>query len=78
MTDRHHHSHPHVHGAGASHGCGHHHATAAETETLVKDPVCGMSVDPAKTQHHADHAGTPITSAPRAAARSSRPTPSAI
>jgi Cu+-exporting ATPase len=57
MTDRHHHSHPHVHGAGASHGCGHHHATAAETETLVKDPVCGMSVDPAKTQHHADHAG---------------------
>jgi Cu+-exporting ATPase len=24
---------------------------------LVKDPVCGMSVDPGKTQHHAEHAG---------------------
>jgi Cu+-exporting ATPase len=23
----------------------------------VKDPVCGMTVDPAKTAHHADHAG---------------------
>ena len=27
----------------------HHHAPAANT---VKDPVCGMNVDPAKTQHH--------------------------
>jgi Cu+-exporting ATPase len=24
----------------------------------VKDPVCGMTVDPAKTPHHAEHAGT--------------------
>src|SRR3546814_1570768 len=23
----------------------------------ARDPVCGMSVDPAKTPHHADHAG---------------------
>jgi Cu+-exporting ATPase len=29
----------------------HHHALAAHTNT-VKDPVCGMNVDPAKTQHH--------------------------
>lgn len=26
---------------------------------IVKDPVCGMSVDPATTQHHADHEGRP-------------------
>ncbi len=24
----------------------------------MKDPVCGMDVDPAKTSHHAEHAGT--------------------
>ena len=24
----------------------------------VKDPVCGMMVDPGKSAHHADHAGT--------------------
>ncbi len=30
--------------------------TAAVSGT-VKDPVCGMTVDPAKTAHHADHAG---------------------
>ena len=23
----------------------------------MKDPVCGMTVDPAKTAHHAEHAG---------------------
>ena len=26
---------------------------------LVIDPVCGMQVDPARTAHHAEHAGTP-------------------
>ena len=31
-----------------------HHSDPAET---VKDPVCGMTVDPAKTAHHAEHAG---------------------
>ena len=43
----------------------HHHAKAAgccsggkETDdATVIDPVCGMTVDPAKTAHHADHAG---------------------
>ena len=30
--------------------------TAAASGT-VKDPVCGMTVDPAQTAHHADHAG---------------------
>ncbi|WP_082746369.1 heavy metal translocating P-type ATPase [Sphingomonas sp. CCH5-D11] len=33
---------------------GHHHGDAAAT---VKDPVCGMTVDPAKTAHHAEHDG---------------------
>jgi len=32
------------------------HAHAAEAGG-VRDPVCGMTVDPAKTQHHAEHAG---------------------
>ena len=30
---------------------------AAPASGTVKDPVCGMTVDPAKTAHHADHAG---------------------
>jgi heavy metal translocating P-type ATPase len=34
----------------------HHHGHAAGSDT-VKDPVCGMTVDPAKTAHHAEHAG---------------------
>lgn len=40
----------HAHGPS----CHTHNATAADT---VKDPVCGMDVDPAKTAHHAEHAG---------------------
>jgi Cu+-exporting ATPase len=47
-----HHQH-HGHGA-AGHACSHEGGPAAG---LVKDPVCGMTVDPAKTQHHAEHAG---------------------
>lgn len=42
------------------------HAHTSHTETghhpsrhPVKDPVCGMDVDPHKTQHHADHEGHP-------------------
>jgi Cu+-exporting ATPase len=39
-------------------GCRHGHATAvAKHETLVKDPVCGMMVDPHKTAHHHEHLG---------------------
>ncbi|WP_370647429.1 heavy metal translocating P-type ATPase [Polymorphobacter sp. PAMC 29334] len=30
---------------------------AAESAATVTDPVCGMAVDPAKTAHHAEHAG---------------------
>jgi Cu+-exporting ATPase len=42
----------HQHRAG--HCC---HAAPAAAEARVKDPVCGMMVDPAKTPHHAGHAG---------------------
>ena len=33
-------------------------AKPAPAPGAAKDPVCGMTVDPAKTRHHAEHAGT--------------------
>ncbi|MBA6420944.1 heavy metal translocating P-type ATPase [Pseudomonas sp. 5Ae-yellow] len=36
----------------AEHSCCHH----DESSGSVKDPVCGMTVDPDKTEHHAEHA----------------------
>jgi len=51
---------PHDHAAG---GCCHHHAPRPAQPRLddgrVKDPVCGMSVDPAKSQHRHDLNGAP-------------------
>jgi Cu+-exporting ATPase len=49
---------PHAHHhAGHQHGgCGHPHGGGHDSG-LPLDPVCGMTVDPAKTAHHADHAG---------------------
>jgi len=47
-TPNHHHHHGHAAGHGASPAAG---------APTVKDPVCGMSVDPEKTPHHHDHAG---------------------
>ena len=46
--------------SGAEHH--HHHqstdqGSAGQSDTKVIDPVCGMTVDPAKTAHHADHGG---------------------
>jgi Cu+-exporting ATPase len=35
----------------------HHHEHGAADPAKVLDPVCGMSVDPAKTSHHAEHGG---------------------
>ncbi|MBN8908656.1 MAG: YHS domain-containing protein, partial [Rhodospirillales bacterium] len=32
-------------------------STTAASPASVRDPVCGMSVDPAKTPHRADHNG---------------------
>src|SRR5690606_2370132 len=36
---------------------GHHHQSPAPPPGHVKDPVCGMTVDPQRTPHHATHAG---------------------
>ncbi len=51
----------HGHGAGAQKSCcGGHGAGSAAAETsgaTIKDPVCGMTVDPATAKHHASHAG---------------------
>src|SRR5690606_20503110 len=33
------------------------HQHRSEDATIVRDPVCGMTVDPAATPHHARHAG---------------------
>ena len=43
----------HHHGSG----CHHDHSAAASAEA-VKDPVCGMTVDPATTAHHHEVEGT--------------------
>jgi Cu+-exporting ATPase len=44
-----------------THHAAHEHGTSAHaggaSEALTKDPVCGMDVDPHKTQHRAEHAG---------------------
>ena len=44
----------HHHGRGTQHGG---HAPAHDDQPVVRDPVCGMAVDPAKTPHHARHHG---------------------
>jgi Cu+-exporting ATPase len=49
-----------VHGHG--HGCSGNHSGPSATggvlsASMAKDPVCGMTVDPAKTAHKAEHAG---------------------
>ena len=47
------------HGSGAAKEAkhGHAHAGHGEHAGMTKDPVCGMAVDPARTPHHAEHAG---------------------
>ena len=35
----------------------HSHARRPDDQAMVKDLVCGMTIDPAKTAHHADHGG---------------------
>jgi Cu+-exporting ATPase len=54
MSAHDHHSHPTPAG---THSCCAHHAPATTT-TAVRDPVCGMSVDPATSKHRAEHHGT--------------------
>ncbi len=58
MSDHSHSEHSHHGQAPAAKGCcgGHKHA-AAPAPGSVKDPVCGMDVDPHTAQHRADHGG---------------------
>jgi len=52
---QHHHSHDHAHGnASQSHR---HPPAEPEAATLVKDPVCGMDVNPATSKHRFSHGG---------------------
>ncbi len=44
-------SHDHMHHSHGDH--------AAPVAGAVKDPVCGMSVDPRTAKHHAEHEGKP-------------------
>ncbi|MEW6123107.1 MAG: heavy metal translocating P-type ATPase [Pseudomonadota bacterium] len=48
----------HGHGDGHSHAHGHDHG--AHAAHLVKDPVCGMDVDPHTAKHRASHNGQPF------------------
>ncbi|MEO8883960.1 MAG: YHS domain-containing protein, partial [Devosia sp.] len=50
-----HSEHDHHHGHDPAHS--HHGAMVAAGVNLVKDPVCGMSVDPATAKHRAEHGG---------------------
>ncbi|SMF63879.1 Cu+-exporting ATPase [Azospirillum oryzae] len=49
-----HHGHGHQHGHDHH---GHHHHAGPDDHRMVKDPVCGMMVDPERTAHHAEHDG---------------------
>ncbi len=54
MSDHHQHHDPKQHGGHDGHSCCGGKPKAANT---VTDPVCGMTVDPATTPHHAEHHG---------------------
>jgi Cu+-exporting ATPase len=41
----------------AGHGHDRHHGAPAGAQALARDPVCGMSVDPATSKHRFDHRG---------------------
>ncbi|HUH77908.1 MAG TPA: YHS domain-containing protein, partial [Devosia sp.] len=49
MAESNHSAHSGDHGCCSTHG--------ADSAGLVIDPVCGMTVDPQTTAHHASHAG---------------------
>ncbi|MBO6716672.1 MAG: heavy metal translocating P-type ATPase [Rhizobiaceae bacterium] len=49
------HDHHHNHAAGSC--CSHDHAAGAKGEAVVRDPVCGMTVDPSAGKPTAEHDG---------------------
>ncbi|MFU0506363.1 heavy metal translocating P-type ATPase [Pseudaminobacter sp. NGMCC 1.201702] len=48
-------AHQHQHSHGSHDHAAHDHS--AHKTGMAKDPVCGMDVDPARTEHHAEHDG---------------------
>ncbi|MBB5694415.1 heavy metal translocating P-type ATPase [Muricoccus pecuniae] len=52
------HAHGHQHGPGCHHGHDHSHGAMAADDRKVTDPVCGMKVDPATSNHRLEHGGT--------------------
>ncbi|EJZ19288.1 YHS domain-containing protein, partial [Rhizobium sp. Pop5] len=57
MDTKHEHDHHHNHGQGGDHcHCGHDHQEKA-ADAVVRDPVCGMVVDPNAGKPSIDHAG---------------------
>jgi len=54
-----HEGHGHHHDDGAHEGHHHHHHEPAADAGKVKDPVCGMMVDPHETRHRAQYEGKP-------------------
>ena len=60
MTSKTEHDHQNQTPAHFAHGHAHDHAAVAQDDThKVKDPVCGMMVDPHTAAHRAEHAGHP-------------------
>ncbi|WP_142847962.1 heavy metal translocating P-type ATPase [Telmatospirillum sp. J64-1] len=60
MASKTEHDHQNQRHAHTAQGHAHDHAAVAQDDThKVKDPVCGMMVDPHTTQHKAEHAGRP-------------------
>ncbi|GAA5542334.1 MULTISPECIES: heavy metal translocating P-type ATPase [Brucella] len=60
MASKTEHDHQNKRHAHSAQGHAHDHAAVAQDDThKVKDPVCGMMVDPHTTQHKAEHAGRP-------------------
>ena len=46
-----------THADGKPPCCGHHHAAREKAVATVKDPVCGMDVNPETSKHQAEHGG---------------------
>ena len=60
MASKTEHDHQNQSHAHSAQGHAHDHGAVAQDDThKVKDPVCGMIVDPHTAQHKAEHAGRP-------------------
>jgi len=57
MSHSHSHDHDHGHGDGAGHACCSSRAADASRSAVIRDPVCGMTVDPAAGKPWTEHGG---------------------